>query len=368
MKTFSIGYGLEDFKDELDSAKRVSDYFNTDHHEFIIDFNPMDLMPKVVWHMDEPIADPTALPVYLLSKMAKKYVTVVLVGEGADECIGGYEQYKIMMVAKRLRFIPKPLRLHTFQKIFKIFPDGTLDKLFRYTSSLGEEGKKRSIDFVSHYNGSHDDYSKINFIFTEEEKNNLYKNPELVLKNSSRILKPFFNVKTKSSLLNKMLTADKNTFLLHLLTKADKMTMAWGVEGRVPFLDHKLVELCSEMPDKMKVRGKTDKYVLRKAARRVVPDFVYKQKKTRFFVPVHHWFETTLKEDIEKIFSKREVEKRGYFRYEYIKKLLNNYEKSRLYYGRQLWNLLTFELWHRIFIDNERISINPEKVRVKQLS
>lgn len=361
-KTFSIGYNMEGFEDELKSAERVANYFNTDHHEFVIDFNPMEILPKTIWHMDEPIADPAALPVYLLSKMAKKYVTVVLVGEGADECLAGYEQYKIMLLANKMKKIPVFIRSKIIPKLMEITPNIAFNKIFKYSSMLGDEGKKRAINFISSFGTVYEDYCEINFIFTEDEKEELYGNCNK-FENSSRIFKPHFY--GKNNLLNEMLLADNKTFLLHLLTKADKMTMAFGVEGRVPYLDNELVRFCSTLPQNLKLRGNIDKYILRKAAKKFVPEFVTKRKKRRFFVPIHHWLENIIKEDVENIFSRENIENRGYFDYHYIDKLLRNYEKSKLYYGRQLWNLLTLELWCRVFIDNEKIPTSSDFIKIR---
>jgi asparagine synthase (glutamine-hydrolysing) len=339
----------------------TAEHFGTDHHEFVIDFNPIEIIPKVIWHMDEPIADPTSLPVYLLSQMAKKYVTVVLVGEGADECLAGYEQYKIMKMSQKLSCLPGFLKRNAFPRLVKKTPRVILDGFFKYASSLGEEGVKRSVDFISSFGDYHEDYGKINFIFTEEEKARLYGKPHN-LKKSSRIFKEYFT--DRKNLLNDMLMADLKTFLLHLLTKADKMAMAHGVEGRVPYLDHRIVEFSSSIPENMKLRGKNDKYILRKFSSSLLPKAIAMRKKSRFFVPIHHWFEGDLKCEMENLFSRENVRNRGYFDHGYIENLMKKYDRSRLYYGRQLWNLMVLEIWCKTFMDKERIPSSPKNLTI----
>jgi len=133
------------------------------------------------------------------------------------------------------------------------------------------------------------------------------------------------------------------------------MIMAHSMEGRVPFLDHKLMEFAARIPQNLKLKGMKDKYIIRKTMSRIVPKIIMKRKKHRFFVPIDTWFEGELWEVIKQIFSEEIVNKLGLFKYSYINHILKNYSKSKLFYARQLWNLLNFEIWRRIFIERENL-------------
>jgi len=355
VKTFTIGFDIRGFRDEIEPARKVADYLNTDHHEFIVKEDPFEILPQIIWHLDEPIADPVGLPTFLLSKYVKKHVTVALVGEGSDECFAGYEHNKLMLLANRYsRILPRPVKSF-IPLMLNAVPDRLLDFLFRYTSELGEEGKKRFAEYIKNFNAAPQDYLTINAIFSEAEKKNLYSNKlqNISLEKSVKIIEPFFKSK---DLLTNILTFDTRIALLHLLVKGDKVSMAHGVEIRIPFLDTKVVELAASLPNNVKLSGLTDKYIVRKAMRKKLPRFVLKRKKQRFFVPIHYWFEEILNKEAGVIFSRSSIEDRGYFKYDYIKRILDRYNKSRLYYGRQLWNLLNFEIWCKVFLDQENIS------------
>ncbi len=332
VKTFSIGYGLNGFEDELSPAKMVAEYFNTDHHEFIIEEDIVKVLPKIVWYMDEPIGDPTAVPSYYLSTMAKRYVTVVLSGEGADELLGGYEQYKIMLLANKIPSLARKI-IPTF---LNMVPTKLLDYSFKYSSSLGAEGKKRFADFIYNFGVPYKDYYKLIAVFTEDEKKGLF-SKEFNFISSDAVLEPYL----KTLDLNNMLLADIKTFLLQLLAKTDKMSMANSVEARVPFLNPKLAEYAFSLPPEAKIKGFKDKYILRKTMSKKLPSFITNRKKQRFFVPVHLWIEQMLDSNI---FENK------LFKNDYIKRIINGYKTSKLYYGRQLWNLLIFNMWYKTYV------------------
>jgi asparagine synthase (glutamine-hydrolysing) len=356
IKTFTVGYGLPNFTDETGVAAKVARHYNTDHHEFIVPENPVNTLPEIVWHMDEPLADPTALPIFHLSRLSKKYVTVVLLGEGADETLAGYEHYKIMSIQKKLnRFVPKPVRTTLIPAAFNITPDRVKDRFFKYSTSLGEEGKRRFFKFLGH-SKAEDSYVTINSIFNEDEKKMLYgksmagdySGPERIIRHA---LQQMPQNNGGAGFLNSLLSVDKDTFLQHLLIKTDKMSMASSIETRVPFLETDVVEFLSTVPEKYKLHGMKEKYLLRRAFTKRLPDFITQKKKQRFFVPIHEWIAQN--QDIERVLLSSSLEKGGYIRSGYIKSVFDKYDKSKLYYGRQMWTLLNLELWHRTFIDGD---------------
>jgi asparagine synthase (glutamine-hydrolysing) len=347
VKTFSVGFGEKE--DEVKYARIVSEHFSTDHHEIIVEPDTMKLLPKIVWHMDEPMADPATIPTYILSEFAKKKCTVVLTGEGGDEEFGGYEQYKFMLLSQ---FYEKHLSKITGRKmpslIVRASPKKILNSFFSYTSSLGKEGMNRFSKFILSKSLG-EKYLNIVSIFSEEEKKELCKaSPKTNL--IKRINKYF----QTSDLLNEMIYLDHKTSLPNnLLMKVDKMAMAFSVEARVPFLDYLLVEYAATIPSNLKIRFLKEKYILRKIAKDFLPKIITRRKKQRFFVPIDRWIE---RDAIAKILSEENIREGGYFNYNYIVKIMEGFDESKLYYSRQLWNLLTFEIWHKIFIEREKVS------------
>ena len=356
VKTFTIGFGDKRF-DELKYANIVAEHFNTDHREFIVDPVKLETLFNIIWHFDEPIADPAAVPTYILSEMAKKHVTVVLTGEGGDELFAGYEQYKIMITTQRLqKLFPRFFLSKVIPKIVGSIPKKFLDLLFMYTSSLGNEAINRFSNYMNSLDDVKKSYLNIISIFTEEEKKKLYsgftkKNTKK--SNAMETVEPYFRDDSRN-LLNKLLLFETKVQLPdNLLMKVDKMTMAKSVEARVPLLDHKLVEFAASIPTSLKLNGLTDKYILRKTMRGFLPRSIVNRKKHRFVVPIDAWFGNELKDVVNEILSKPNIEKRGFFNSSYIKHIINPQNKSSFYYSRQLWNLLVFEIWHKIYIEGD---------------
>ncbi len=356
VKTFSVGFSGYGEVDELSHAQVVADHFGTDHKHFYVEAETSKLLPKIVWHFDEPNADPAAIPLYLLSELAKKYVTVVLVGDGGDETFAGYKWYRIMQLGKKTKLLPGFMK-SMIPPVMKRVPKGILDVFFEYSSSLGEKGMERFSRFMSTLNDDSEAFLSMISIFTEEEKRELY--ADNVLKNNFTkpvdIVRPYLQDES-TPLLNRMLMLDINNWLQHLLLKTDKMAMAKSIEARVPFLDHLFVEFTAKIPPELKLKGGKDKYLLRKTMSRLIPKEIMKRKKHPFFVPIDAWFEGELKDVVLQVLSESSVGKGKCFKYDHIKKIIENHSTSRLYYSRQLWNLLIFEMWHKTFIENNDIS------------
>jgi asparagine synthase (glutamine-hydrolysing) len=319
IKTISVGFGEP--TDELEHAQLVADHFGTDHHELMVQYdNVPKLLPKIIWHMDEPVADPAIVPTYLMSELAKKHVTVILTGEGADELFAGYPKHKIM--SPYLKFIPESIR----RKIYSYFPPS--------------------------------------MVFTEKEKRELYSDRLLYNtkgeKSTEEYDKRYFKNTNMHGLLNQALEYEIKFWLPnYLLMKVDKMTMAHAVEARVPFLDHKLVEFSGTLPSNLKLRGLTGKYILRKSMSNILPNTIVKRKKHAFQVPLAKWFKGELKEVALQILSDFSLPNTDYFDRVYIQNIFKKYEESRnplnkLRYCHQLWVLLVFALWHQIYIKNYR--------------
>jgi len=353
IKTFNLSFC--DWPDnELKYAKNASEFFNTNHKEITVTPNIIKLLPKVIWHMDEPVADPTAVLNYVLAEKASKSVKVILTGEGADEIFAGYEQYKIMNFAKAYNKIaPRLIQKSLIQGLIKFLPkENFFMKLSNYLSTINNTPKS---------------YVELLSIFDKSEKRLLY---------SKHLIKKIGNLdsdltlvscyfKNSYDLLNKMLFSDIKTWLPdNMLIKLDRMSMAHSIEARVPFLDHRIVELSSKIPSKLKLRGLNEKFILKKAMTKNVPKDILKRKKQRFFVPIDFWFKNNLDYITSNIFLESDFLKKN-FNKKFISKLLD-YQKSsshktilkhnqllRLYYPRQIWSLLTLAMWHKTYIEND---------------
>jgi len=357
VKTFSVGFGEERI-DELPYSRLVADYFNTDHHEFIVEPTKLELLPKVVWYFDEPVADPAAIPVYLLSKLAKKYVTVVLTGEGGDELFAGYEHYMWMCNYKKYsRLIPLIFK-GMVPRVVKFVPMSVYNKFWKFSSYLGNEGVRRLSEFVKLAESDMcDAYMKFVSIFDETELRRLLLQTRI--HTMREMYSRYFAHAGTHNLLNTLILLETEVQLPDdLLMKNDKMGMAHSIETRVPFLDHELVEFAASLPQHLKLNGTKDKYILRKVMSKRTPEGIMDRKKHRFFVPIDTWFEGELGEVFVQLFSEESVKRLGLFDYRYITHILEGFKDSRLYYARQAFTLLSFEIWRRIFIEG----MKPKKL------
>ncbi|MDP7323910.1 MAG: asparagine synthase C-terminal domain-containing protein, partial [Candidatus Woesearchaeota archaeon] len=335
---------------ELTYARKIADYFETDHKEIIVQPETSTLLPKIVWHNDEPMSDPTCIPTYLLSEQTKKKCTVVLTGEGADEDLGGYFQYKMMNAYdKIIRKLPRSFRSQVISPAIQQAPPGILNKFFKYASELGPEGLKRFDKYLK-ATTQESAYLAMVSIFDDDELKDILKNPSVSIE---QYTKPYFS--NKDPLVNAMGFENQTLLPENLLMKVDKMTMAFGVEARVPFLDHNVAEFCSTISSNQKIRRWKEKFILRKSMKKLIPELARKRKKERFFVPINLWFQGELKEITQQLLDPKIIAKQGFFKEEYVTKALSGLETSSLFYSRQLWSLLNFQLWHNQFIENDNL-------------
>jgi asparagine synthase (glutamine-hydrolysing) len=355
IRTFTVGFGFGEKYDENKYARNIAEHFDTNHKEIVVEPNTVKLLPKIVWHLDEPMADPACIPVYLLSEKVKKHATVILTGDGGDEQFGGYAQFKFMKLHNKIRMFPKPLRKMVHPTV-KYLPGDILNLFFKYSEDLGEEGLARMNNFIS-TNDSAEAYTNLMGIFNNLEKKQAYSEKMKNLKkiNISRELnKEFFS--KKYPYMNRVMNLDTEIFLAEdMLMKADKSTMAFSVEERVPLLDHNISEISSRIPPNMKIKYFNEKYILKKAVKGIVPRQTIQRKKTNFFVPINEWFNSELLGLTKQMLSKERIMEQGIFDYKYIDKIWAKFNKSSLFYSRQLWSLLCFQLWHKMFIEEDKI-------------
>jgi len=266
IKTFTVSFGLEEYE-EKNYARDIANHFDTDHREILVKPEMSKLLPKIVWHLDEPMSDPTCIPVYLLSEKIKKYATVILTGDGGDEQFGGYVQFKFMKLHKSLKSIPKSIR-KLMPSTIKYVPNNILNLFFKYSRDLGKEGLNRLNNFIT-TNNSGEAYLNLVGIFNEEEKKEIYSKTSKRFTGNLDIIK-YLNqelLNKKYPYVNNVIRLDTQMILAEdMLMKADKNTMAFSVEQRVPFLDHHISELTSRMPPNLKLKNLNEKYIFKKSS------------------------------------------------------------------------------------------------------
>ena len=350
IRTFSIGFS--EGVNELPYARTVAEHFHTSHTEIMIESDATKLLPQIVYHMDEPLADPAEIPVFVLSQHTKKNgVTVILTGDGGDETLAGYEQAKFITFVQPLCFIPSPIRQMGVRFALNILSLSVKNKLFKYASKFGDAATERAVELMKDVSSLSHTYKSITALFTDNELNALSANPV----SAQDYLSPYLPPKSHP-LLNRILALELRTLLPeNMLMKSDKMTMAWAIEGRVPLLDHELVEYTYKMPSHMKLHGVTEKYVLKKAVQPWLPKSILHRKKQRFYVPIDNWLQKDLSGMMDKLLDPNIINVQGYFVPEAIEKIKSKYEHAPLYYARQLWTLLSFQLWHAIFIEQRKL-------------
>ncbi len=333
VETFSIGF--DDIKwNESRYSDFVASHYHTNHHRLIAGAHHIDLMHKVIRHLDEPLADAATIPTYMMSELTRRYVTVVLSGEGADELFAGYDKYKILDFGRFIRRLNPSFLFNSMSN-----------------SSLGR--KNITIGRISDYLGAVKDpahaYLQLVSVFTKRERQKLYRRPDIINDTSYEIIKKYIN-RFENNLHN-LLYIDLKTWLPNdVLLKNDKMTMANSIEARVPFLDHLFAEESARIPASMKMKGMREKYILRKAMESVVPMEIVKRRKHGFTVPLQHWMDGGLDRFAREALSKKTIERRGYFNYDTIESLFQKSLKN-IFYRRQFWSVLTFELWCQTFLD-----------------
>jgi len=348
VKTFSIGFDVENYS-ELKYAKLVAERFRTEHYEFTVKPDVVELLPKLIWHYNEPFADTSLIPTYYVARETSKYVKVALNGDGGDENLAGYDRYyQTILGMKIINFLKKlPLKnnLHLLiKKFYILFPSNFL---FRAGNWLLETSKKEPYFLYAHRM----------WIFSDELKDKLLK--ESLKKDlpvsSLFLLKNYWN-ELNISLLEKMLYTDLHLYLPEvLMVKIDIATMANSLEGRSPFLDHKFIETVASFPPELKLKGKTSKYILKKKLKGFLPDKILKRKKMGFSPPIKEWFKKELKDMLKEYLSDKKFTQRGYFNQKFVEKMLKEFLEEKRDWSHGLWLLLVFELWCRIFLDGERI-------------
>ena len=341
VKTFSIGFN-EDTFDELKYARIAAKHFNTDHHEFIVTPDLVETVDDLVWYFDEPFADPSALPTYMVSKMARDYVTVILSGDGGDELFAGYTRYVVDKKRSGLERFPRAIRKGLLKPVSEALPHGARGRNFLYNTSL--DAIDRYIDSISGFGKL-----KKKAFYSEALRAGLNGSSD----SSEQIFRQIANSVSTGNPIDKLLYLDSKTYLPgDILTKVDRMSMANSLEARVPLLDQNLIDFVTrEIPTDLKMKGLETKYIFKKALEGIVPNEILYREKQGFGVPINEWINDQLKDRIHGLLSEKRTLDRGYFERKYIDLLLREHSTGRRDHSQPLWLLWMLELWHRSFID-----------------
>src|SRR5215510_13940456 len=345
VKTFSIGFEEQDFS-ELHHARRVAEHVVADHHEFIVRPNAMEILPTLVEHYGEPFADSSAIPSYYVSRETRRYVTVALNGDGGDECFAGYERYAAMNLAQRYtKLLPAALRTGVIGSVANALPEfrsrGPLGKGKRFLQAASLSPIQRYLRWIS--------------AFDENAKRDLYSDQfreQTRGFSTASIIEPWFAKANGAGVVDASLLTDTMTYLPNdLLVKMDIASMTVSLEARSPFLDNHLMEFAARLPEKLKLRRMTTKYLLKRVLKDLVPAENLSRGKMGFGVPIGHWFRGTMQPFLRETLLSQKALTRGLFKKDKVQQIVDQHVAGRIDHSHRLWSLLMLELWFQRFID-----------------
>jgi asparagine synthase (glutamine-hydrolysing) len=342
VKTFSIGFKEEKFN-ELPYARVVAKHFGTDHRELIVEPHALEVLPKLVWHYEEPYADSSAINAYYVSQATREHVTVALNGDGGDENFAGYPWYTVHRLAAIYDRIPTGIRERVVRPML-------LAAISKNHSPLGRRGRI----FLEHKEDSARRYSTYFVYFTQEEKDRLYSDAMRGIKeryDARDFIGKLYESADAGDPVDRATWTDIMSYLPDdLLVKVDIASMAHGLEARPPLLDHELVELTARIPSNLKERFGQRKYIFKKALRGILPSTTLTRKKVGFGLPVDDWFRGELADFSRDTLLSKTATSRHLFEKKTIEQILNEHQ-SGINHGIRIWALLTLELWFREYFD-----------------
>src|SRR6266436_104373 len=350
--TYTIGIEAEDLRydiipDDVEWARRVNQQLQTDYHEIMLQPDVAELLPKLVYHMEEPAID-MAIPSYLVSRAARESMRVMLSGMGGDEVFAGYPRQLAMKIASAFDPVPQLLRRPVMKALEYALPGGLPGKLTAPMRNAKKFARSAALDFENRYLG-------YQTYFSNEAKQRLYTGDlrtEVGAVDAYAAHRRYFARVKDAAPLNQLLYVDMKTFLpcLNLMT-TDKTSMAANLEVRVPFLNREMIEFASRMPTSLKLKGLKRKYILKKAAEKLLPRDVVWRKKAGFGAPIRSWLRGALRPMVNDLLSEETIRRRGLFRFAEVKRIIDANLSGREDYNLQVFQLLNLELWMRAFID-----------------
>ena len=353
--SFSIGFPVKQF-DESPFAREAAAHLNTQHHEWVIEPSALEMLPRLIWHYDEPFADSSAIPMMYLSQMTRQHVTVALSGDGGDELFAGYDRYQAVRLGAQYDRLPRVLRSVLGARMWQSIPASVQQKskrrrLKRLVVALNDPPERRYLKWIG--------------IFDDDRRRSLYNSGlrgELNGADPARFLLDAYRECPARDFVTQTTCADLLTYLpCDILTKVDIASMAYSLECRSPFLDHRVVELAARMPIELKLKGRTGKRILIDTFRHLLPASIQKRSKMGFGVPLDHWFRDELKPLLNETLLDARSLNRGYFDANAVRQLITEHQSRQWDHSYRLWALLCLELWQQTFLDPTNLPLESPK-------
>ncbi|HUG20507.1 MAG TPA: asparagine synthase (glutamine-hydrolyzing) [Planctomycetaceae bacterium] len=348
-KTFSIGFPVEEF-DERTFAREASEHLGTEHHEQVVSPDALSILPKLIWHYDEPFSDSSAIPTMYLSEMTRRHVTVALSGDGGDELFAGYPRYRAVELARRVDKLPGFAKSILGWKLWQKLPSGTSQRSIvrrgkRFLSAISRSKEERYLDWIS--------------IFNEDVRAELFTpdfRASLGTHEAKRFVLEAYRQCPSRDFLTRTTCVDVATYLpCDILKKVDIASMAYGLECRSPFLDHHVAELAAAMPIELKMDARRQKKILLETFSDFLPERLRNRPKMGFGVPINVWFRNELKPLLYDVLLSDKAQQRGIFRKKNVEQLVEQHLSGRWDHSYRLWNLLCLELWQRMFLESDQV-------------
>jgi asparagine synthase (glutamine-hydrolysing) len=342
VRTFSIGFEEQSFN-ELEKARLVAQRYATDHHELVLRPNAVELLPRIVEAFDEPFADTSALPTYLVSQLAREHVKVVLSGEGGDELFGGYYTYVADTLAPKLARVARLAR-------------PLVERLPSSSASLSLEFKAKRFTRAAHLPPL-ERHHGWKVIFSEDARRELLRSDRRGTLDPLERYRARFAETEGAEPLARLLDVDLGIYLVDdLLVKTDRASMAHSLEARVPFLDPAVTELALRLPSRLKVRGLSKKRLLRQTVAPLLPAELLRAKKQGFSIPAAAWLRGELEPMARATLSPDALRRQGFFDPAVVTRLIDDHVARRHDHSRQIWNLLVFALWFERYVPDGAVA------------
>jgi asparagine synthase (glutamine-hydrolysing) len=350
--TYTVGIERSDLRydiipDDVRWARRVNEQLQTDYREIMLQPSVAELLPKLVYHMEEPPID-MAIPSYLISEAARESLKVMLSGMGGDEVFAGYPRQMAMKIASAFDPVPDLLRRPLMRTVAEVLPGGLPGRFTAPLRNAKKFARSAGLDFENRYLG-------YGTYFTDKAKQRLYTDDwreRTSTFDAYAAHRAYFAKARNADALNQLLYVDLKTFLPCLnLSTTDRTSMAVNLEVRVPFLNREMIEMAARMPPKLKLRGLKRKYILKRALENVLPRDVVWRKKAGFGAPIRSWLRGPLRPLVNDLLSEETVRRRGLFTPKEVKRVVDNNISGREDNNLQVFQLLGLELWQQQFID-----------------
>jgi asparagine synthase (glutamine-hydrolysing) len=351
--TFSIGFPVRQF-DETAYAREAAAFLGTRHHEQTVEPHALSILPKLIWHYDEPFSDSSAIPMMYLSEMTRREVTVALSGDGGDEMFCGYDRYRAVGIAGRLDRLPRLVKSFLSAPLWQRLPSSIEQKSYRrrikrLLAELGKTPERRYLRWIN--------------IFDDGRRRDLYSDEfaaRVGSADSSEFLMAAYAECPGRDFVTRTTCADALTYLpCDILTKVDIATMAYSLEGRCPFLDHQVAELAARMPIELKLSHSGGKRILIDTFHDLLPPVIQTRAKMGFGVPLDHWFRGELRPLLCETLLDPVSLSRGLFKPESIRRLVEEHDQRRWDHSYRLWSLMCLELWQRTYLDPSEAPVAP---------